>query len=338
MTRFSICLPVRNGWPYVRECVESILLQSYPHFTLHVLDNQSTDQTVEWLEGVGDDRLRLTESSSSLSIEQSWARVRDVEKEEFMTVIGHDDLFDPEFLSTVIDLIERYPDAALYQTGSRLINANGKRIRGCRPVPEKETAAEYLAARFCFERDIFGTGYVMRSCDYDRLGGIPPFEKLLFADDALWLSLMRGSYKASDLRERFAVRIHPQSESASLPSNWVSILHGLNQFTDFLQGFILEDTESRAVFEGQGGDFLLRYHQNLYIFALMQASQARRRIDVATVERIESSLSASAPSVAGRLDRSVKVKIVSFLNASPLRGQVTHLWRLYSLLKARSSQ
>jgi glycosyltransferase involved in cell wall biosynthesis len=340
MTRFSICLPVRNGWPYVRECVESILLQSYPHFTLHVLDNQSTDQTVEWLEGVGDERLRLSESSSSLSIEQSWARVKDVEKEEFMTVIGHDDLFDPEFLSTVMDIIDRYPDAALYQTGSRLINANGQRIRGCRPVPERETAAEYLKARFCFERDIFGTGYVMRSCDYESLGGIPPFEKLLFADDALWLSLMRmrGSYKANDPREKFAVRIHPGSESASLPSAWMSILQGLNQFTDFLRGFVLEDDESRAVFEELGGDFLLRYHQNLYIFALVQACQARRRIDVATVERLESSLLASAPSEAGRLGKSVKVKIVSFLNASPLRWQVTHLWRLYSHLKTRSSQ
>jgi hypothetical protein len=38
----------------------------------------------------------------------------------------------------------------------------------------------------------------MRSADYDRVGGIPPFEKLFFADDALWLSLLSGSCKMAD--------------------------------------------------------------------------------------------------------------------------------------------
>ena len=32
MSRFSVFLPVRNGWPYVQECVESILGQSWPEF------------------------------------------------------------------------------------------------------------------------------------------------------------------------------------------------------------------------------------------------------------------------------------------------------------------
>ena len=45
MTQFSIFLPVRNGWPYVQQCVESILNQTYPHFELVILDNQSTDNT-----------------------------------------------------------------------------------------------------------------------------------------------------------------------------------------------------------------------------------------------------------------------------------------------------
>ena len=257
MTRFSIFLPVRNGWPYVQECVESILRQSYPHLVLHVLDNQSSDNTVPWLKSLADSRIQLTTSASPLSIEASWARIKSAAKQQFMTLIGHDDVLDADFLATIKALIDRHPHAALYCTGSRLINSEGKTIRSSRPAPERETAAEYLTARFTFQRDIFGTGYVMRSADYDRVGGIPSFERLFFADDALWLSLLVGSYKASISAEHFAVRIHPKSESASLPSAWASMLRGLNQFTAFLHGFIAHDEALRAVTTALEPTFLL---------------------------------------------------------------------------------
>lgn len=336
MTEFSIVLPVRNGWPYVKECVESVLAQTYPHFDLIVLDNQSTDNTMPWLKTVKDERLRLFGSETSLSIVESFARAKDVEKRQYMTLIGHDDTLDPDFLMTIKALIARHPECALYQTGSRLINAEGKTVRACKPVPEREDAAQYLRSRFMFERDVFGTGVVMRSADYDRLGGIPPFEKLFFADDALWLSLMGGSCKANDPAERFAVRIHPKSESASLPSVWSSILTGLGQFSDFLATFVETNPAAGGVYAALGPDFMLTYHRNALIFALVEASQAGRRIDPATIARIEESLARTAPSRAGMLRRSPKVAAVAALNASPFRFAVPILWDLYSRFKTRS--
>ena len=334
--RFSILLPVRNGGPYQKVCVQSILEQTYPHFELHVLDNASTDDTVPWLTSIKDSRLRLWRTPCALSIEESWTRIKDVPKQEFMTTIGHDDLFDPHYLEVTKVLIKRHPDASLYQTGSRLINAQGKTIRRCRPVPGHETSAQYLAARLTYQRDISGTGYVMRSDDYDRLGGIPAFEKLLFADDALFLLLMKKSWKAADPREALAVRIHTLSESASLPTSWPSILLGLEQFADFLEYFTKDDKASRVVFRSFGPSFLLRYHRNVYIYALLEACQKGERIDSAILRQIESSLAKRAPGIASHLSRSFKVKALEVLNASFLRSQVDRLWKLYYLLRTKS--
>jgi glycosyltransferase involved in cell wall biosynthesis len=333
---FSVVLAVRNGWPYVQECVESVLAQSYPHFDLIVLDNQSTDNTMPWLKTLKDGRLRLFNSPTPLSIVGSWARVKDVAKQEYMTLIGHDDTLDPDFLMAIKALIERNPDSALYQTGARLINADGNIIRGCRPVPESETAAQYLQARFTAQRDIFGTGFVMRSAEYDRLGGLPQFERLFFADDALWLSLLGQSSKVADPAEHFAVRIHPGSESASLPSAWSSILTGLGQFSEFLEAFVRTNAAARSVYSEFGADFMLNYHRNIYIFALVEASEAGRRIDLAVAERIEASLAKAAPSRAGQLRRSAKAVAVETLNASPFRFAVPGLWNAYYRLKTRS--
>ena len=49
MKKFSIILPVRNGGEYVKDCVRSILSQTVDEFDLIVLDNCSTDGTVEWI-------------------------------------------------------------------------------------------------------------------------------------------------------------------------------------------------------------------------------------------------------------------------------------------------
>ena len=329
MTKFSIVLPVRNGWPYVQQCVESILSQSYPHFDLVVLDNQSTDNTVPWLKSLTDARIRLYRSSAPLSIVDSWARAVSVEKQEYMTLIGHDDTLDPGFLDAIKALIDRYADAKLYQTGSRFIDSGGRTIRSCRPAPRRETPAQYLEGRLTYQRDITGTGVVMRSADYDRLGGIPHFERLFFADDALWLSMMQGSYKAYDPAELFAVRMHAKKQSTTMPSAWPSLLLGLNQFSDFLQDYVARDTEACAAVAKYADGFMLRYHQNLYILALVEACQSGRKIDSVITRKIAASLAKCAPAAAGRLRRSPKVAAVEALNATPLRPAVPYLWNAY---------
>jgi glycosyltransferase involved in cell wall biosynthesis len=336
LTKFSVVLPVRNGWPYVQQCVESILAQRYPHFDLIVLDNQSTDNTVPWLKSLGDSRIRLYGSSSSLSIVDSWRRVVGVERQEYMTLIGHDDLLDPGFLEVIKHAIDRDPDAKLYQTGSRLIDTFGNTIRSCRSVPERETPAQYLEGRFTYQRDITGTGVVMRSAEYDRVGGIPAFERLFFADDALWLSLMQGGYKAFDPAELFSIRMHPKKESTTKPSSWPSLLLGLNQFSDFLGRYAEADSEVPPVVARHGTSFMLRYHQNLYILALVEASQSGRRIEPAVTDEIVASLGKCAPAAADSLRNSLSVVAVETLNATPLRPAIPHLWTAYHRYWMRS--
>ena len=213
--KYTIALPVRNGGHYLKDCVASILAQTQPDFDLVILDNASTDGTAQWLASLGDSRVSIVPSASPLTIEENWARVLGISKNPYLTIIGHDDLLDPDFLATMDRLIEQHPDASLYQTHFRLIDGSGGLVRPCRPMPARESAAEYLAARLLSRRDSFGTGYVMRSVDYERVGGIPPFHRLLFADDALWISLMLPAWKDTHPEMCFSYRLHARSASGS---------------------------------------------------------------------------------------------------------------------------
>ncbi len=249
--RFSIVLPVRDGGAHVRECVASILAQTLADdFELLVLDNASTDGTTDWLATLRDPRVRLHPAGRPLSIEENWARVREVPRGEYMTIIGHDDLLDPDFLETMDALVRAHPDAGLYFAHFRLIDGAGRLLRSCRPMPARETAAGFLAARLMDRRDTFGTGYVMRSADYDRVGGIPPYEKLLHADDALWMQLMEGTWKATSPRELFSYRLHGQSASgASDPQPYLA---ALERYHDALEAMAARDPAVREVLGRHG--------------------------------------------------------------------------------------
>ena len=155
-----------------------------------------------------------------------------------MTTIGHDDLFDTDFLMEINKLINKYPNASIFQTQSKYINEAGKEIRKCRFVDEKVDANQYLESRLLNSVDVFGSGYVFKSNEYDSFGGIPSFTKLLFADDALLISLNKN-LKICSNKYLISIRIHDKSESASIPKSWKYLKEGLNQFKNYLQKLMI---------------------------------------------------------------------------------------------------
>ena len=134
--KYSIILPVKDGGDYLKECVNSILNQTYPDFTLHVLDNFSTDGTNEWIRSLEDQRVKLYPSDKPLTIEENWSRIKNVEKNEFMTMIGHDDILHRHYLREMDHLIAAHPTASLYQTHYNYIDKDGKVSRNCLPLDE----------------------------------------------------------------------------------------------------------------------------------------------------------------------------------------------------------
>ena len=144
------------------------------------------------------------------------------------------------------------------------------------------------------------------------------------------------SGKVSSSHESVSIRIHDQSESASVPSSWKPTLKGLDQFSEFLLHFVNpEDIESMNAFQNHGPSFFLRYYQNLYIFALVEASQKGVKILDDIVNQIHLSFSNSGLCTSDELGQSLKVKLIVFLNGSFFRPLVKHLWKGFVIIKAR---
>jgi glycosyltransferase involved in cell wall biosynthesis len=291
--KYTIFLPVQNGGLYVRECIASILAQKYGDFALVVLENASTDGTLEWLRTVGDHRLTVCTSGLLLPIEKNWGRALTMPKNEFMTFIGHDDILDPNYLEVMNALVRRDPDAGLYFAHFRYIDGGGKKIRSCRPIAERETVTNYMSQLFANKRDTYGTGYLYRSKDYDSVGGMPAWNGLLFADDALWMSLMKRSWNAPAREECFTVRVH--KESCGHKANWRTWVEGMQNYHKFLQGLAKEDSTFSDALAKHAPKYFFGWANGFYIGLMEQANKSGRPIATGDILALKKIINEIAP-------------------------------------------
>jgi len=245
--RFSVFLPVRNGADHVGEAIQSVLGQTRDDLELLVLDSHSDDRTLEVVSAAarGDARVRVIASEVPLSITESWDRIRRLCEAgevhgEFMTIIGHDDRFLPDFLEVISELIEANPAGHLFETHFRIIDSAGKIVRRCKPIPARETLGDFFLARCWGVRDAYGTGYVFQPRDYVACGGIPLYPRLLFSDDMLWMRLLKLGDKITSEKTCFEYRAHSTSASSDH--------HAAEKYTAFLRAFSLFASDVKAEF------------------------------------------------------------------------------------------
>lgn len=217
----TVVLPVRNGEPYVRQAIASLVAQGDPEWRLVVLDNHSSDGTRDTVRSFADPRIEMAESDRPLDIYDSWHRglavaERFSEENPLFTFVGHDDWFHSHFVAQAKTMARAHPDATLYQVLLDLVDADGLPIRPGKPVPGRETWLDMAAAMAWNFRDSVGTGYFFRARDYVRVGGMPRLPRILHADHLLFLRLARLGYKHAGTDTGCAYRLHSGSTSGSM--------------------------------------------------------------------------------------------------------------------------
>jgi hypothetical protein len=129
------------------------------------------------------------------------------------------------------------------------------------PMDEKQYAHEFLACQLNDTINSTGTGYMMRSADFNEVGGMPGhYANLIYADYELWMKLTAKSYKATTLRECFYYREHL---SVSRITNGEQYLNAFEQYVHFMDSFRKTSPEVDYVINRYGYSFLLKYCEGL---------------------------------------------------------------------------
>jgi Glycosyl transferase family 2 len=270
--QFSIILPVYNGMAYLKQCIESLLIQEPFNYNIIVLDSGSTDDSISLIESYDNPKISIHKTNKRLSIEENWAQIKGIEKNEFMTIIGQDDILYPNYLHVMNELINEHPNASLYQTHFNYINANSDTIRPSKPMPAHADGAEFLGMILRNQIDVMATGFIMRSKDYEAVGGIPPYPRLLFADFELWVNIAGLSYMAVCPEPAFGFRLHQSTTSTSTDE---ALQRAFSLFMDYLASLQQHQPAMKIAVEQNLPTFLQKYCQS-FAHRLLRTPKSKR--------------------------------------------------------------
>lgn len=123
----SIVTPVYNGEAYLRECIESVLAQTYSNWEYIIVNNCSTDGTLRIAEEYArrDRRIQVHSNDSLLPIIANHNRAfRLISPEsKYCKVVSGDDWLYPECIARMVELAEANPSVGL--VGSYQLSGGG---------------------------------------------------------------------------------------------------------------------------------------------------------------------------------------------------------------------
>ena len=100
---FSACVPVYNGGPYLKECLDSILAQTFEDFEIVVVDDGSTDDSPALIERYAkrEPRLRFHRNETNLGLVANWNRCLSLARGAWVKFLFQDDFWSPSCLAQV---------------------------------------------------------------------------------------------------------------------------------------------------------------------------------------------------------------------------------------------
>jgi glycosyltransferase involved in cell wall biosynthesis len=149
----SVCIPVYNGGAFIDETIRSVLAQTYEDFELVVVDDVSTDDSLERLErhAAADPRVRVVAADEHVSAVENFRRATALCTGRYLKLLCHDDTLATACLAQQVAALEANPSAAIVasrraivdETGRVLLRRHGlSRMRGL--IPGGKAIAECI--------------------------------------------------------------------------------------------------------------------------------------------------------------------------------------------------
>lgn len=202
----SVIIPVYNGEKYLRECVQSVLTQTFSDFEVIIVDDGSTDSSLVIARELAnlDDRIRIHEKSNGGLSDARNAGIRET-CGEYLTFVDCDDLLYPWALEILIGLTLRnrrqtklvYADMVGGKSLPPLKIPNPAYLDGCKLVGVDDVVKSVLYQK---------KGYLASTCG--KLYHRSLFKNHSFRTDSLYEDL-DIFYKLAFETEEIAIAFHP---------------------------------------------------------------------------------------------------------------------------------
>lgn len=201
-------MPVYNAERYIAEAVESILAQTYTDFEFLIIDDGSTDGSLEILKRyeAQDKRIKLksrTNTGYVVALNEMLAEA----KGEFIARMDADDISMPQRFKKQLLYLNNHPECDVLGTAAIWIDPDGKLLHEHYPPTEHVEIDNHNLVKL--EASIYHPSVLMRKSVFDLIGYYD--ENLSGAEDLdIWLKIAEKSQLANLREPLLRYRFHMQ--------------------------------------------------------------------------------------------------------------------------------
>jgi glycosyltransferase involved in cell wall biosynthesis len=208
--KVTILMAVFNGEEYIKDCIDSVLSQTYKDFEFLIIDDCSADSSIGIVKSYDDARIRVIENKRNLNQVKSLNIGLTHARGEYVARIDQDDMMLRHRLEKQVEFLDKRRDVSVVGTWGEVIDEKGSIFTILRlPVTIGEIAANVLfAGHFLMHSSvIFRKDPVIESGKYD--------ETFSFAEDYdLWTRLLLKGYRFANIPEcLIKFRYHKKTSS-----------------------------------------------------------------------------------------------------------------------------
>lgn len=110
----TVLMPVYNADLYVKQAIESILAQSYANFELLIINDGSSDGSVNVIKSFTDERIHLVENETNLGLIATLNKGFDMAKGKYIARMDADDVALSNRLNEQVSFLEKNPEVGVY--------------------------------------------------------------------------------------------------------------------------------------------------------------------------------------------------------------------------------
>jgi len=126
MAELTVLMPVYNAGKYIKDAIDSILMQTFTDFEFLIIDDGSTDKSIDIIKSYDDKRIRLVCNDENMGISKTLNRGIDLTNTDLIARMDADDISMPDRLIKQHQFMVNNPDIKLLATQFERISDTGK--------------------------------------------------------------------------------------------------------------------------------------------------------------------------------------------------------------------
>lgn len=257
----SVCIPNYNYEKFIGETIESVLAQTYLNFELIIVDNGSTDSSVEIIKSYKDPRIKFYQNEINIPVYQNINKAQELAQGELIAVLHSDDKYEPNFLEEIVSAYEKYPDKKVFVSGVYLLHHEENKIIIQSPFKTGGVKSQQEILLNLFKENNIGNGVnVVYHRECLKKAGMFSDKFRYSADFDLWFRLA-GLYDFVYVPKILTFyRIHDSNLSHTVNKNFAMIEEGSKIFKINLSKYKLSHDLSSKILFITGSYFVYKYY------------------------------------------------------------------------------